>query len=145
MPEDFTEGTFRPVLPDRASFDNGSVTRVLLASGKVVYDLEAAREKAGDTSTAIVRVEQLAPLPAKEIAAELAKCPNADVVWVQDEPANQGAWPFVALNLPQALAELGETRQLRIVSRKASASPATGSSKRHAEQQAELVAAAFAR
>jgi 2-oxoglutarate dehydrogenase E1 component len=64
---------------------------------------------------------------------------------VQDEPANQGAWPFVALNLPQALAELDETRQLRIVSRKASASPATGSSKRHAEQQAELIAAAFAR
>lgn len=145
MPQDFTEGTFRPVLADRASFDNGGVTRVLLASGKVVYDLEAARDKAGDTSTAIVRVEQLAPLPAQEIAAELAKYPGADVVWVQDEPANQGAWPFVALNLPQALAELGETRLLRIVSRKASASPATGSSKRHAEQQAELIAAAFAR
>ncbi|KRF25650.1 alpha-ketoglutarate decarboxylase [Phycicoccus sp. Soil803] len=145
MPEDFTEGTFRPVLPDRASFDNGGVTRVLLASGKVVYDLEAARDKAEDTTTAIVRVEQLAPLPAKEIAAELAKYPGADFVWVQDEPANQGAWPFVAMNLPQALAELGETRPLRIVSRKPSASPATGSSKRHAEQQAELITAAFAR
>lgn len=145
MPEDFTEGTFRPVLPDRATFDNAGVTRVLLASGKVVYDLEAAREKAGDTSTAIVRVEQLAPVPAKEIAAELAKYPGAEVVWVQDEPANQGAWPFMAMNLPQALAELGESRLLRIVSRKASASPATGSSKRHAEQQAELIAAAFAR
>jgi 2-oxoglutarate decarboxylase len=145
MPTDFTEGTFRPVLPDRASFDSASVTRVLLASGKVVYDLEAAREKAGDTTTAIVRVEQLAPLPAKEIAAELAKYPNADVVWVQDEPNNQGAWPFIALNLPQALADLGESRLLRVVSRKASASPATGSSKRHAEQQAELIAGAFAR
>lgn len=145
MPGDFTEGTFRPVLPDRASFDTAGVTRVLLASGKVVYDLEAARDKAGDTSTAIVRVEQLAPLPAKEIAAELAKYPAADVVWVQDEPNNQGAWPFIALNLPQALAGLGETRQLRVVSRKASASPATGSSKRHAEQQAELITAAFAR
>ncbi|TPG16071.1 multifunctional oxoglutarate decarboxylase/oxoglutarate dehydrogenase thiamine pyrophosphate-binding subunit/dihydrolipoyllysine-residue succinyltransferase subunit [Pedococcus bigeumensis] len=145
MPADFTEGTFRPVLPDRASFDNAGVTRVLLASGKVVYDLEAAREKAGDTTTAIVRVEQLAPLPAKEIAAELAKYPNADVVWVQDEPNNQGAWPFMALNLPQALADLGESRQLRVVSRKASASPATGSSKRHAEQQAELITGAFNR
>ncbi|WP_179423413.1 multifunctional oxoglutarate decarboxylase/oxoglutarate dehydrogenase thiamine pyrophosphate-binding subunit/dihydrolipoyllysine-residue succinyltransferase subunit [Pedococcus badiiscoriae] len=145
MPTDFTEGTFRPVLPDRASFDPAGVTRVLLASGKVVYDLEAARDKAEDTSTAILRVEQLAPLPAKEIAAELAKYPGAEVVWVQDEPVNQGAWPFMALNLPQALAQLGETRQLRVVSRKASASPATGSSKRHAEQQAELIAAAFAR
>ena len=133
------------MLPDRAELDGGAVTRVLLASGKVVYDLEAAREKAGDTSTAIVRVEQLAPLPAQEIAAELATYPNADVVWVQDEPRNQGAWPFMALNLPQALAEHGENRVLKVVSRKASASPATGSSKRHAEQQAELIAGAFAR
>ncbi|MGZ4609921.1 MAG: multifunctional oxoglutarate decarboxylase/oxoglutarate dehydrogenase thiamine pyrophosphate-binding subunit/dihydrolipoyllysine-residue succinyltransferase subunit, partial [Actinomycetes bacterium] len=103
--EDFTTGTVRPVLPDRAQLDGNAVTRVLLASGKVVYDLEAAREKAGDTQTAIVRVEQLAPLPAHEIAAELASYPGADVVWVQDEPRNQGAWPFMALNLPQALAE----------------------------------------
>lgn len=145
MPEDFTTGGYRPVLPDRGSLANDAVTRVLLCSGKVVYDLEAAREKAGDTATAIVRVEQLAPLPAPEIAAELAKYPNADVVWVQDEPRNQGAWPFMALNLPEALASLGETRPLRVVSRAASASPATGSSKRHAEQQAELIRQAFAR
>jgi 2-oxoglutarate dehydrogenase E1 component len=143
--EDFTSGTFRPVLPDRSPLDAGSVTRVLLASGKVVYDLEAERDKRGDTRTAIVRVEQLAPLPAAEIRAELAKYPSADVVWVQDEPRNQGAWPFMALNLPQALAQVGETRPLHVVSRKASASPATGSSKRHAEQQAELVAGAFHR
>jgi 2-oxoglutarate dehydrogenase E1 component len=143
--EDFTTGTFRPVLTDRATFDASGVNRVLLASGKVVYDLEAARDKAGDTATAIVRVEQLAPLPAKEIQAELAKYPGADVLWVQDEPQNQGAWPFMALNLPGALAELGDPRTLGVVSRPASASPATGSSKRHAEQQAELIAAAFAR
>lgn len=143
--EDFTTGTFRPVLPDRATLDKGAVTRVLLASGKVVYDLEAARDKAGDTQTAIVRVEQLAPVPSEQIAAELAQYPNADVVWVQDEPQNQGAWPFMALNLPAGLAEHGENRVLRVVSRKPSASPATGSSKRHAEQQAELIAAAFAR
>jgi multifunctional 2-oxoglutarate metabolism enzyme len=143
--EDFTEATYRPVLPDRATFDASGVNRVLLASGKVVYDLEAARDKAGDTATAIVRVEQLAPLPAKEIQAELAKYPGADVLWVQDEPQNQGAWPFMALNLPGALAELGDARTLGVVSRPASASPATGSSKRHAEQQAELVERAFAR
>ena len=145
MPEDFTTGTFRPVLPDRKQLDASAVTRVLLASGKVVYDLEAARDKADDATTAIVRVEQLAPLPAKEIAAELAKYPEADVVWVQDEPRNQGAWPFMALNLPQALADLGEQRVLKIVSRRASASPATGSSKRHAEQQNELITAALGR
>jgi 2-oxoglutarate dehydrogenase E1 component len=145
MPQDFTEGTFLPVMPDSASLDKSGVTRVLLASGKVVYDLEAAREKAGDSTTAIVRVEQLAPVPSAQVAAELAQYPNADVVWVQDEPQNQGAWPFMALNLPAGLAEHGETRALRVVSRKPSASPATGSSKRHAEQQAELIAAAFAR
>jgi len=144
-PEDFTTGTFRPVLPDPANLDGNGVTRVLLASGKVVYDLEAAREKAGDQATAIVRVEQLAPLPAHDIAHELNKYPDAEVVWVQDEPQNQGAWPFMALNLPQALAEFGETRQLRVVSRRASASPATGSTKKHQAEQQELIGTAFGR
>lgn len=145
MPEDFTTGTFQPVLSDRKQLDANSVTRVLLASGKVVYDLEAAREKAGDEATAIVRVEQLAPLPAHDIAAELRKYPNADVVWVQDEPQNQGAWPFMALNLPGQLLEFGEQRPLRVVSRRASASPATGSTKKHQAEQAELIEAAFRR
>lgn len=144
-PEDFTTGTFRPVLPDPANLDGNGVTRVLLASGKVFYDLEAAREKAGDQATAIVRVEQLAPLPAHDIAHELNKYPDAEVVWVQDEPQNQGAWPFMALNLPQALAEFGETRQLRVVSRRASASPATGSTKKHQAEQQELIGTAFGR
>lgn len=143
--EDFTTGTFRPVLPDPAQLDSYAVTRVLLASGKVVYDLEAAREKAGDQATAIVRVEQLAPLPAHDIAHELRKYPNADVFWVQDEPRNQGAWPFMALNLPQALVQFGETRTLQVVSRRPSASPATGSSKKHQSEQHELVEAAFRR
>lgn len=143
--EDFTTGTFRPVLPDPAQLDANAVTRVLLASGKVVYDLEAAREKAGDQATAIVRVEQLAPLPAHDIAHELRKYPNADVFWVQDEPRNQGAWPFMALNLPQALVQFGETRTLQVVSRRPSASPATGSSKKHQSEQHELVEAAFRR
>ena len=74
-----------------------------------------------------------------------AEYPGAEVVWVQDEPANQGAWPFMALNLPQALADHAEGRSLRVVARPASASPATGSSKKHAAQQAALVAQAFDR
>jgi 2-oxoglutarate decarboxylase len=143
--EDFTSGTFRPVMPDPAGLDGGQVTRVLLASGKVVYDLEAERAKREDRTTAIVRVEQLAPLPAEAIAEQLAAYPGADVVWVQDEPQNQGPWPFMALNLPQALAALGEQRQLRVVSRRASASPATGSTRKHQVEQAELVETAFSR
>ncbi len=142
---DFTSQPYRPVLPDTASLDGSSVSRVLLASGKVVYDLEAQRQKSGDTQTAIVRVEQLAPPPARQIAAELAKYPNADLVWVQDEPRNQGAWPFMALNLPGELAALDERRRLHVVSRPPSASPASGSTKKHAAEQAELIAAAFAR
>ena len=142
---EFTHGSFRPVLPDPTPLDAAAVTRVLLASGKVVYDLEAERTKREDNRTAIVRVEQLAPLPAREIAAALKDYPGAEVVWVQDEPANQGAWPFMALNLPQALAEHAEGRSLQVVARPASASPATGSSKKHAAQQAALIAQAFDR
>ena len=145
MPEDFTTGTFRPVLPDTRQLDGGAVTRVILASGKVIWELEAEREKRGDSATAILRVEQLAPIPAAEIAQALRGYPNAELVWVQDEPKNQGAWPFMALNLPEQLAELGEHRGLRVVCRKASASPATGSHKKHEVEQAALLEAAFAR
>jgi 2-oxoglutarate dehydrogenase E1 component len=147
--EDFTQGGFRPVLPDPGiegrQLDPAGVTRVLLASGKVVYDLEAERTKRGDTATAIVRVERLAPVPGAEIAEALSAHPDAEVLWVQDEPRNQGAWPYMALNLPEAMEEFGETRPLRLVSRMASASPATGSHKKHEVEQENLVAAALDR
>ncbi len=143
--EDFTSGSFKKVLPDPAALPAKAVTRVLLASGKVIYDLEAERAKRADTATAILRVEQLAPLPGNEIASAIKAYPDAEIMWVQDEPANQGAWPFMAMNLPQALAGLGQTRLLQVASRPASASPATGSSKKHALQQAQLIAQAFDR
>jgi multifunctional 2-oxoglutarate metabolism enzyme len=147
--EDFTHGGFRPVLPDPGTqggqLDPAGVTRVILASGKVVYDLDAERTKRSDTATAIVRVERLAPVPGAEIAEALSVYPDAEVLWVQDEPRNQGAWPYIALNLPEAMEEYGETRPLRLVSRMASASPATGSHKKHEVEQENLVAAAFDR
>ena len=143
--QDFTSGSFCKVMPDPAALPAQAVTRVLLASGKVIYDLEAERTRRADTTTAILRVEQLAPVPADEILAAIKTYPGAEIMWVQDEPANQGAWPFMALNLPQALAGRGETRILRVASRVASASPATGSSKKHALQQAQLIATAFDR
>jgi 2-oxoglutarate decarboxylase len=142
---DFTSGSFQKVLPDPAALAAEAVTRVLLASGKVIYDLEAERTKRSDTTTAILRVEQLAPVATDEILAAIKAYPGAEIMWVQDEPANQGAWPFMAMNLPQALASRGETRVLQVASREASASPATGSSKKHALQQAELIATAFDR
>ncbi|WP_137122794.1 multifunctional oxoglutarate decarboxylase/oxoglutarate dehydrogenase thiamine pyrophosphate-binding subunit/dihydrolipoyllysine-residue succinyltransferase subunit [Segeticoccus rhizosphaerae] len=143
--DDFTTGTFRPVLPDRVELDAQQVDRVLLASGKAVYELEAERTKRKDDRTAIIRVERLAPVPAAEIAEAVKAYPNAELVWAQDEPINQGAWPFMALNLPQLLAHHGEQRPLRVVARPASASPASGSSKKHALEEHTLVAAAFDR
>jgi 2-oxoglutarate dehydrogenase E1 component len=143
--EDFTSGSFEKVLPDPAALPAKAVTRVLLASGKVIYDLEAERARRSDGTTAILRVEQLAPLPGAEIAQAIKAYPGAEIIWVQDEPANQGAWPFMAMNLPPALAGLGETRVLQVASRPASASPATGSSKKHALQQAQLISKAFDR
>jgi 2-oxoglutarate dehydrogenase complex dehydrogenase (E1) component-like enzyme len=143
---DFTDETFRPVLPDPGiageSLDDGAVRRVLLCSGKVAYDLLAQREADGAADVAVVRVEQLYPLPAEQIRAALGRYPNAnDVVWVQEEPMNMGAWQFMAVNLPE---ELPTGRTLRRVSRRASASPAVGSAKVHEVEQRQLVAEAFA-
>jgi len=137
--EEFTDGSFQPVLGD-SSADPAQVRRVLLCAGKVYYDLAHARAEQDRTDVAIVRVEQLYPLPAEELRGELAKYPNAELVWVQEEPANQGAWPFIALNLPEHL----DGRPLLRASRRASASPAVGSLTVHEGQQHEVVATAFA-
>ncbi|PJT47326.1 multifunctional oxoglutarate decarboxylase/oxoglutarate dehydrogenase thiamine pyrophosphate-binding subunit/dihydrolipoyllysine-residue succinyltransferase subunit, partial [Streptomyces albidoflavus] len=97
--EEFTTGGFRPVIGDD-SVDASQVRKVVLCAGKVYYDLEAERQKRGVTDTAIIRVERLYPLPGAELQAEIAKYPNAEkFLWAQEEPANQGFWPFIALNL----------------------------------------------
>ena len=143
--EDFTTGRFEPVLRDKAPLDANAVTRVLLASARVVYDLEAEREKRQDGSTAIVRLEQLYPIPAREIADAVKAYPNAELVWCQDEPQNQGAWPFMHVNLPGLLADLGEERPIRVVSRPESAAPSTGSHKAHDRERETLLRGAFDR
>ncbi|MFD1367479.1 multifunctional oxoglutarate decarboxylase/oxoglutarate dehydrogenase thiamine pyrophosphate-binding subunit/dihydrolipoyllysine-residue succinyltransferase subunit [Actinoplanes sichuanensis] len=143
---DFTEGTFQPVLGDAGvngqPLDGDSVKRVLLCSGKVYYDLFQARADRGITDTAIIRMEQIYPQPVEHLKAELAKYPNAeDFAWVQEEPANQGAWSFVALNLLEHL----EGVRLRRISRPAAAAPAVGSAKMHDAEQAALIEAALPR
>lgn len=145
QPEDFTAGTFRPVLPDLTGVKGEQVTRVILAAGKVTWDLEAERKKRGDEQTAILHLERFYPLPGEELARELRQYPNAELVLVQEEPENQGAWPFLAMNLPADLAEHGEARALRAVTRPPSASPAAGTAKKHAVEQADLIARAFDR
>jgi 2-oxoglutarate decarboxylase len=137
--EDFTSGTFRPVIPEQEQL--GQVDRVLLCSGKLYWDLLAERKKRGDTSTAILRLEQLYPLDVPGIVDAIGAYPDAMLVWVQDEPANQGPWPSIALSLPQDL----QGRPLLRVSRPASASPATGSAKKHQAEQQALIAQAFNR
>ncbi len=137
---EFTDGAFAPVLPDPEP-PAGSVTRVLLCSGKVTHDLLAARRKRGVTDTALLRVEQLYPLPAGELWQALAAYPDArDLVWVQEEPANMGAWQYMALNLREAL---DSSYTLRRVSRRASASPAAGSTAMHEAEQVALLDRVF--
>jgi 2-oxoglutarate decarboxylase len=143
QPEELTHGTFRPVIGDTEAEANAAgVERVILASGRIVYDLLAERKKveADKISTAILRVEQLYPLPADEIVAELAKYGGAtEIRWVQDEPANQGPWPFMALNLTE---HLGGKPFYR-VSRPAMSAPAVGSHGVHGTEQATLLKQAF--
>jgi len=138
--EDFTTGGFREVIGDSSISDNNAVDKVLLVSGRLYYDLLATRTKAKDEKTAIIRVEQLYPTPTEQIAAELAKYPNAKVSWVQDEPANQGPWPFFGLYVAPSLEQ-----KVTLVSRPASAATSAGTSKRHEAEQAVLLQQAFAR
>ena len=137
--EEFTDGAFRPVLPDTTQ-SPARVERVLLCSGKVCYDLDAHRRESGLDETAIIRLERLYPFPADELRAELSKYPRGvDVRWVQEEPANQGAWTFVAPRLePLTPVTIG------CVSRPAASAPAVGSARRHAAEQHNLVQRAFA-
>ncbi|MDO7867339.1 multifunctional oxoglutarate decarboxylase/oxoglutarate dehydrogenase thiamine pyrophosphate-binding subunit/dihydrolipoyllysine-residue succinyltransferase subunit [Nocardioides jiangxiensis] len=137
QPSDFTSGEFRPVIGDDAA-DPAKVTTVMLVSGRLTWDLVVERQKQGRDDVAIVRVEQLYPWPTAEIAAELAKYPNAKVKWVQDEPFNQGPWPTFALNI---VPELG--RAVEPVTRPASSTTAVGTAKRHQVENAELLARAF--
>ena len=134
---DFTTGHFQPVIADRGVEVSG-VRKVLLSSGKIGYDLAAYRAAHGITDTALVRVERLYPTPANEVFQAIARYGDVELRWVQDEPANQGAWPFMALNLAEALG-----RPLVRFSRAAGSAPATGSAQAHEREQAELIAAAF--
>ncbi|MFJ4325250.1 multifunctional oxoglutarate decarboxylase/oxoglutarate dehydrogenase thiamine pyrophosphate-binding subunit/dihydrolipoyllysine-residue succinyltransferase subunit [Streptomyces tricolor] len=146
--EEFTSGQFRPVIGD-STVDPAAVRKVVFCAGKVYYDLEAERAKRGVTDTAIIRIERLYPLPGAELQAEVNKYPNAEkYLWAQEEPANQGAWPFIALNLIDHLdlavgADIPAGERLRRISRPHSSSPAVGSAKRHQAEQEQLVREVF--
>ncbi|GAA4619950.1 multifunctional oxoglutarate decarboxylase/oxoglutarate dehydrogenase thiamine pyrophosphate-binding subunit/dihydrolipoyllysine-residue succinyltransferase subunit [Saccharopolyspora hordei] len=141
--EDFTEGKFTSVIDDPTQPDPNSVRKLVLCTGKLYYELAAHREKEGITDTAIARLEQLYPLPHRKLGALLERYGNVDEVrWVQEEPANQGAWPFLGLTLPELFPQL--VGKLKRVSRRPMAAPATGLAKVHEVEQAEVVRNAFA-
>ncbi|WP_211344738.1 multifunctional oxoglutarate decarboxylase/oxoglutarate dehydrogenase thiamine pyrophosphate-binding subunit/dihydrolipoyllysine-residue succinyltransferase subunit [Klugiella xanthotipulae] len=137
--EDFTSGTFEPVIDDVRITDKTAVKRVVLVAGKTYYDLLHELEKNPRSDVALVRVEQFYPAPVTQLNTVLSQYPNAELVWMQDEPENQGAWPFICLEVSRYL----NGRSLSVVARASSASPATGSAKRHGAEQAELIAQAL--
>ncbi|RFP66173.1 2-oxoglutarate dehydrogenase E1 component [Hymenobacter lapidiphilus] len=132
--EEFTSGRFREVLGDDYA-EAKKVKRVLLCSGKVYFDLLDEQQQSERRDVAIVRLEQLHPFPQQQLKAELAKYPKAKVYWVQEEPENMGYWSYLLRFMRRELEDL--------ISRKPSASPATGYNKVHLKEQKDIVGRAF--
>ncbi len=143
---DFTEAKFHSVLEEPTYADGvgdrAKVTRMLLTSGKLYYELAARKAKDNRDDVAIVRIEQLAPLPRRRLSETLDRYPNAsEYFWVQEEPANQGAWPRFGLELPELCP--GTLTGIKRISRRAMSAPSSGSSKVHAVEQQEIIDEAF--
>uniref|UniRef100_UPI0040487135 2-oxoglutarate dehydrogenase E1 component n=1 Tax=Polynucleobacter sp. TaxID=2029855 RepID=UPI0040487135 len=141
---EFTKGGFKTILPEtNSAIDAKEVTRLILCSGRVYFDLIKAREEKKHDDVAIIRVEQLYPFPHKALAAEFRKYPKIqEVIWCQDEPQNQGAWFFVQHNI---LENMSDGMKLAYAGRPASASPACGYAHLHQDQQKSLLTTAFAK
>ncbi|MEV0945727.1 multifunctional oxoglutarate decarboxylase/oxoglutarate dehydrogenase thiamine pyrophosphate-binding subunit/dihydrolipoyllysine-residue succinyltransferase subunit [Rhodococcus sp. NPDC049939] len=144
--EDFTTGKFRSVFEEPAYedgiADRSKVRRVLLVSGKLYWELLARKHKDNREDIAIVRIEQLYPIPSRRLRATLDLYPNAvEFQWVQEEPANQGAWPFFGLALPELLPD--KLSGIKRISRRSMSAPSSGSSKVHAVEQQEIIDEAF--
>jgi 2-oxoglutarate dehydrogenase E1 component len=134
--DEFTTGGFREVFDD-ANANASKVTEVLLCTGKIYYELLERKEQLNAENIAIIRLEQLYPFPKNQIDELIVKYKKANTyTWVQEEPENMGAWAFMLRTLRKV--------NLQLISRKESASPATGSSKTHAKQQKDIVDRAFA-
>ncbi|MGB0127052.1 MAG: 2-oxoglutarate dehydrogenase E1 component, partial [Rhodocyclaceae bacterium] len=138
--EDLAEGTFQTVIGEMEELGK-KVARVIVCSGKIYFELLAARREHKIADTAILRLEQLYPFPEEVFAAQMAKFSTAkEVVWCQEEPQNQGAWYSTRHHLVEHLKK-GQT--LRFVGRPASASPAVGYYSKHVAQQKAIIESAF--
>jgi 2-oxoglutarate dehydrogenase E1 component len=133
--EEFTSGTFREVIDEVRPVDRAGIQRVIITTGKPYHDVMAELAKTNDPRVAVVRLEQYYPAPMAALNGILDSYPNAELVWFQEEPANQGAWPY----FNNELAPLLNGRTIRNVSRPSSASPAVGSAKRHAVEAAAIL------
>jgi 2-oxoglutarate dehydrogenase E1 component len=132
---EFTKGSFREVIDDEQAGDPGSVGKVLFCSGKIYFDLSEYRKRNSVDGVALVRLEQIHPLPVEALNRLRAKYPKAVWFWVQEEPLNMGAATFLQVNL--------KGFSFGVIGRQPSASTATGYAKVHAREQAELVETAF--
>lgn len=141
---DLAKGSFQTVIGEcdaTVSIDNAKVKRILVCSGKVYYDVLAFRREEKDQNVPVIRLEQMYPFPHKAFAAELKKYPHLEeIIWVQDEPQNQGPWFQVQHNLFE---NLSEGQKLAYAGRPASASPAVGYYAKHYEQQKAMMQTAF--
>lgn len=143
---EIAEGTtFKRVIPEISNLvADDKVRRVVISTGKVYYDLFDAREKEGINDVALIRMEQLYPFPTEELAVELGRYNNAEVIWCQEEPKNMGCWYFVAERIEDVLKEVsGAAKRAQYVGRLPAASPAAGYLKIHNKEQAALVNAAL--
>ena len=144
--KDMAEGThFQRVIPETHGLvADKDIKRVVLTSGKVYYDLIEAREEKGIQDVAIIRTEQYYPFPERELEAELARYPQAEVIWCQEEPANMGAWNFVSSRIQAILDKQGRSdERVGYAGRREAASPAAGYLKIHTKEQVALVADAL--
>lgn len=139
---ELAKGKFQTVIGETEELDAKKVTRVVMCSGKIYYELMAYQREQKITNTAIIRLEQPYPFPEAELDAELAKWPKAkEVVWCQEEPRNQGCWYWLASR--QHLVNAIDQAALFLVSRPASASPAVGYYTKHNAQQKAVIEGAF--
>jgi 2-oxoglutarate dehydrogenase E1 component len=139
--EECSGGRFHRVLPDEMAARTKKVGRVILCTGKLYYDLVKHRQETGREDVAIVRLEQLYPLPKKSLLAALEQYPDGlSLVWAQEEPENMGAWTYLRVRLGERL--FGRW-PLSVVARDESASPPTGSASSHRMEQQELIQKAF--
>jgi 2-oxoglutarate decarboxylase len=138
--EDFTHGAFEPAIDDQEVEDPSKIERIIMVAGKTYYDLRSQLRKNEENRIALIRLEQYYPFPEAELLSAIKRYSNAtDFVWVQDEPENQGAWPF----LFDEFRGIEELKNTRVISRPSAAAPSTGSAKVHAIEQENLVAAAL--